>query len=36
MPHPERAADPALGGTDGARLFAGLADALGAGALQGA
>lgn len=36
MPHPERAADPALGGTDGARLFAGLADALGTGALQGA
>ena len=27
MPHPERAADPALGGTDGARLFAGLAAA---------
>lgn len=25
MPHPERAADPALGRTDGARLFAGLA-----------
>ena len=25
MPHPERAADPALGGTDGAALFAGLA-----------
>jgi len=24
MPHPERAADPAQGGTDGARLFAGL------------
>lgn len=24
MPHPERAADPALGGSDGARLFAGL------------
>jgi phosphoribosylformylglycinamidine synthase len=24
MPHPERAADPALGGTDGAGLFAGL------------
>lgn len=33
MPHPERAADPALGGTDGARLFAGLIDAA---ALQGA
>ena len=28
MPHPERAADPALGGADGARLFAGLRDAL--------
>ncbi len=27
MPHPERASDPALGGTDGRRLFAGLADA---------
>ena len=24
MPHPERLCDPALGGTDGARLFAGL------------
>ena len=36
MPHPERAADPAHGGTDGARLFAGLAAALGARALQGA
>ena len=36
MPHPERAADPAHGGTDGARLFAGLAEALGARALQGA
>lgn len=24
MPHPERASDPALGGADGARLFAGL------------
>lgn len=24
MPHPERAADPALGGTDGLKLFAGL------------
>ena len=24
MPHPERAADPALGSSDGARLFAGL------------
>lgn len=28
MPHPERAADPGLGGTDGARLFAGLRAAL--------
>ncbi len=28
MPHPERAADPVLGATDGARLFAGLAEAL--------
>lgn len=28
MPHPERAADPALGGDDGARLFSGLIDAL--------
>ncbi len=28
MPHPERAADPALGGTDGAPLFAGLMAAL--------
>ena len=28
MPHPERAVDPAHGGTDGARLFAGLAAAL--------
>lgn len=28
MPHPERAADAALGGTDGARLFAGLAGSL--------
>ena len=30
MPHPERAADPALGGTDGAALFSGLAEALAA------
>ncbi|MDJ1007029.1 MAG: phosphoribosylformylglycinamidine synthase subunit PurQ [Paracoccaceae bacterium] len=30
MPHPERAADPALGGADGARLFAGLASELAA------
>ena len=28
MPHPERRADPALGGTDGAGLFRSLADAL--------
>lgn len=28
MPHPERAADPALGGTDGAAMFAGLAENL--------
>ena len=37
MPHPERAVDPAQGGTDGARLFAGLAAALAERrALQGA
>ena len=30
MPHPERAVDPALGGTDGARLFEGLVETLGA------
>lgn len=28
MPHPERAVDPAVGGADGAALFAGLAGAL--------
>ncbi len=28
MPHPERAADPALGNTDGAALFRGLAEAV--------
>lgn len=28
MPHPERAADPALGRADGVRFFTGLADAL--------
>ena len=28
MPHPERAADPAHGGTDGARLFVSLTQAL--------
>jgi phosphoribosylformylglycinamidine synthase len=36
MPHPERAVDPALGGTDGGRLFAGLTKAVAEGALQGA
>ncbi len=36
MPHPERAVDPALGVTDGARLFAGLVDATAPRALQGA
>jgi phosphoribosylformylglycinamidine synthase len=30
MPHPERAADPALGGTDGAALFSALAGAMAA------
>ncbi|PZX13626.1 phosphoribosylformylglycinamidine synthase subunit I [Palleronia aestuarii] len=30
MPHPERAADPALGGTDGRRLFASLAGSFAA------
>ncbi|MFS4439025.1 phosphoribosylformylglycinamidine synthase subunit PurQ [Paracoccaceae bacterium GXU_MW_L88] len=30
MPHPERAADPALGGTDGKAMFAGLAESLAA------
>ncbi|CAM3431082.1 phosphoribosylformylglycinamidine synthase subunit PurQ [Paracoccus nototheniae] len=28
MPHPERAVDPATGGTDGAAMFRGLVDAL--------
>jgi phosphoribosylformylglycinamidine synthase len=28
MPHPERAADPGHGGTDGAALFRGMVDAL--------
>ena len=28
MPHPERLADPALGGADGARFFKGLVEAL--------
>jgi phosphoribosylformylglycinamidine synthase I len=36
MPHPERAVDPALGGTDGARLFAALAGASAPRAMQGA
>jgi phosphoribosylformylglycinamidine synthase subunit PurQ / glutaminase len=36
MPHPERAVDPIHGGTDGARMFAGLAAALGARALESA
>ena len=36
MPHPERAVDPALGGDDGARLFAGLLGAAAPRALQGA
>ncbi len=36
MPHPERAADPVTGGTDGARLFAGLVTAAASGALLNA
>jgi phosphoribosylformylglycinamidine synthase len=28
MPHPERLADPALGGSDGALMFQGLVEAL--------
>ncbi|MEM9755793.1 MAG: phosphoribosylformylglycinamidine synthase subunit PurQ, partial [Pseudomonadota bacterium] len=28
MPHPERAADPVVGGTDGVALFSGLARSL--------
>jgi len=28
MPHPERAADPQLGGSDGAAMFQGLVEAL--------
>ena len=28
MPHPERLAEPALGGTDGAKMFAGLVEAF--------
>jgi phosphoribosylformylglycinamidine synthase subunit PurQ / glutaminase len=34
MPHPERAADPALGSTDGLPLFAGLVVAMAEGHLQ--
>ncbi len=36
MPHPERAVDPAHGGTDGQRIFASLTGALSAETLQGA
>jgi phosphoribosylformylglycinamidine synthase subunit PurQ / glutaminase len=36
MPHPERAADPGHGGTDGMRMFAALTETLATGALQGA
>ena len=36
MPHPERAVDAGLGGTDGARMFSALAATLTEGALQGA
>ena len=36
MPHPERAVDLAHGGTDGMPFFAGLAEVLTSGALQGA
>jgi len=28
MPHPERASDPSLGGTDGLRLFEGMLSAI--------
>ncbi|MDX2230049.1 MAG: phosphoribosylformylglycinamidine synthase subunit PurQ [Leptolyngbyaceae cyanobacterium bins.349] len=34
MPHPERAADPSVGGTDGMRLFQGILAGLGIHALQ--
>jgi phosphoribosylformylglycinamidine synthase subunit PurQ / glutaminase len=34
MPHPERAADPMIGGTDGMRLFQGLIESM-AGAIAG-
>ena len=30
MPHPERLADPALSGTDGAKMFKGLVESLAA------
>ncbi len=36
MPHPERAVDSAHGGTDGARMFAGLTATLAGASLQGA
>jgi phosphoribosylformylglycinamidine synthase len=36
MPHPERAVDPLHGGTDGLRLFQGLARVLAGGSLQDA
>ena len=36
MPHPERAVDPAHGGTDGRRVFSGFDAALAAGLLQSA
>ncbi len=36
MPHPERAVDPLHGGTDGLRLFEGLAQVLAGGSLQDA
>jgi phosphoribosylformylglycinamidine synthase len=29
MPHPERASDPMLGGTDGMQLFEGILAAMG-------
>ena len=35
MPHPERACDPALGHTDGQKVFRSLVDAVGAGELAG-
>jgi phosphoribosylformylglycinamidine synthase len=36
MPHPERAVDPLHGGTDGLRVFQGLAQVLAGGSLQDA